>query len=91
MKIEFLEEKKNEIEFKMVGERHSFANLLKAQLLKDPEVTFVAYKLTHPLASDAVFYVRTEGKEAKKAVAEACKEISVSLKEFGQAAKKALK
>lgn len=91
MKIEFLEEKKNELEFKMIGERHSFPNLLKSQLLKDPEVVFVAYKLPHPLASDAVFYVRTEGKEAKKAVAEACKEIASELKEFGQAAKKAMK
>lgn len=91
MKIEFLEDKKNEIEFKMIGERHSFPNLLKAQLLKNPEVVFVAYKLSHPLAADATFLVRTEGKEAKKAVAEACKEIASDLKEFEQAAKKALK
>ncbi|MFA4907078.1 MAG: DNA-directed RNA polymerase subunit L [archaeon] len=91
MKIEFLVEKKNEIEFKMAGERHTFPALLKAQLLKDPEVVFLAYKMPHPLASETIFYVRTEGKDAKKAVAEACREIASTTKEFGQALKKALK
>lgn len=91
MKIEFLEDRKNEAEFRMVGERHTFPALLKSQLLKDPEVTFVAYKMPHPLASETVFYVKTEGKDAKKAIAEACREIASNVKEFGQALRKALK
>lgn len=90
LKLEFLENRKDEVEFKMIGERHSFPNLLKAYLLKNPDVEFVAYKLEHPFDNDSKFVVKTiNSKDAKKAIIEACKELKKELSEFAEKIKKA--
>ena len=92
MKIEFLVNRKEEVEFKMIGERHSFPSLLKTYLLQDPAVEFVAYKLEHPMDKDSKFVIRTStARDARKAVIEACKKMREELSEFAEEIRKAQK
>ena len=91
MEMEIKADKKDELEFVLKGERHTFTNLLRTSLLKDSKVKFAAYKLHHPFDKDAEFIVRTEGKPPKKALADALKKISTDLSDFEKAVKKALK
>ncbi len=91
MEIEVLSEKKNEVEFMIRGERHTFPGLLRDALLKDSAVEFAAYKLKHPFDKDSQFVVRTSGKTPKKALQDALKKIEAELDEFSENMKKALK
>ncbi|MEK6820770.1 MAG: DNA-directed RNA polymerase subunit L [archaeon] len=91
MEIEFIKKQANHVEFKLVGETHTFANLLKSHLVDNPAVSFVAYKLEHPMDSDALFVLKTEGKDAKKVLLEAAKRLEEDMKELQSALTKALK
>lgn len=88
MKLEVIKNHQNHLEFKIMGERHTFPNLLKTKLLKDPNVAFVAYKLEHPMDNDSLFVLKTKGKTAKKALTEACKDITDELEAFEKSFKK---
>ena len=89
MELEIKKSGQNELLFLIKGERHTFTNLLRETLLKDSSVTFAAYNLPHPLGSDAEFVVKTKGKTAKKALADALKSIGKELSEFEKAFKSA--
>ncbi len=91
MEIEFIKKAANHVEFKLVGETHTFANLLKSHLVDDPHVEFVAYKLEHPLDKDAMFILKTKGKTAKSVLVEASKRVQEDLKELQSALDKSLK
>lgn len=92
MELEVLKKEQNSLEFKILGERHSFPNLLRSRLLEDPEVIFAAYKLEHPFDKDSKFIVKTNGKKTpSKALAGACDEMNSELEAFQKAFKKALK
>lgn len=53
--------------FEIRGEGHAFCNALREALLQDPAVTFAAYRIDHPLTSNPLFIVRTDGSESPKA------------------------
>ncbi|MDP2666949.1 MAG: DNA-directed RNA polymerase subunit L [Candidatus Diapherotrites archaeon] len=91
MEIEFLKKQAHHVEFKLIGETHTFANLLKAHLVDDPNVEFVAYKLEHPLGQDSHFILRTKEKESKKVLLDAVKRLQEDLKELKESFTKALK
>ncbi len=91
MEIEFIKKQANMVEFKLIGETHTFANLLKSHLVDDPNVEFVAYKLEHPMDKDAVFILRTKGKPAKTVLLDAAKRVEEDVKELQGAFDKALK
>ncbi len=91
MKMKVLQDEKNVFEFRLEGERHTYAALLRQALLSDKDVTFAAYKLEHPQDNHCVFLVRTDGKTAKKALADAVKAIESELSDFHKAVKKGLK
>jgi len=91
MELEVLKSEKNFVEFVMKGERHTLPNLLKAKLMENPDVSFVAHTMRHPLESDSKFVLRTKSKPAIKALQEACDSIEEDLASFGKALKKALK
>ena len=82
MEIEIIESGKNEAEFLIKGERHSFPNLLRDTLSKDSSVEFVSYTLNHPLDKDAKFFVKTKKKTVKKALEDALSQIEKDLKDF---------
>ena len=89
MDIEVKKSTANELHFVMKGERHTFSNLLRETLLLDSSVTFAAYTLPHPLGPDCEFVVKTKGKTAKKALADATNQIEKKLAEFEKAIKAA--
>lgn len=91
MELEVLNSEKNFVEFVIKGERHTLPNLLKAKLLENSDVSFVAYSLKHPLESDSKFVLRTKSRPAVKALQEACDSIEEDLSGFAKALKKALK
>lgn len=87
MKIEILQNEKELLEFRLKGERHTFPNLLKYYLLKDPKVEFASYKLRHPQDSDSLFILKTKGKTPKAALTEAAKKIKEHASEFNKSLK----
>ncbi len=91
MEIQFLKKAANHVEFKLIGETHTFANLLKSHLVDDAHVEFVAYKLEHPMDKDAMFVLKTKGKPAKTVLMDAAKRVQEDVKELQSALDKALK
>lgn len=91
MEIQFLKKQANHIEFRILGETHTFANLLKSHLVNDDSVEFVAYKLEHPMDKDVLFVLKTKGKPAKTILLEAAKRVQEDVKELQSALDKALK
>jgi len=89
MELEVLNSSDNSAEFIIKGERHTFPNLLREALLEDEKVSFAAYSLNHPMDHDCRFIVKTEGKQAKKALSDALKRIDEKLDEFKKEIKKA--
>ena len=86
MKIEVVTNEKDNLEFFIEGERHTLPNMLKEKLANDASVEFCAYRLDHPLDKKARFIVK--GKNPKKAVEEAIKQIKTEISEFSKAFEK---
>lgn len=49
----------NAVVFTILKEDHTLANMLRAQLLKDPHVIFAGYKIPHPLEHKVILRVQT--------------------------------
>ncbi|EDV21726.1 DNA-directed RNA polymerase II subunit RPB11 [Trichoplax sp. H2] len=49
----------NACHFTIAKEDHTLGNIIRAQLLKDPQVIFAGYKVPHPLEYDVVIRVQT--------------------------------
>lgn len=91
MDLEVIRQEKNVLEFVIKGERHTFAAMLKSILLENPEVTFAAYTLKHPMDAEGQFLIKTKSKDAKKVLLEAAAALDEYLGEFEKATKKAFK
>ena len=76
MELNILKSSKEEIEFEI--DSLTIAEVLRVYLNKDSSVTFVAWKRKHP-TEKPIFLVKTKGKTAKKAVADAVSLISKNL------------
>lgn len=68
MEIKVLSDSKNEIEFEI--ESLTIAEILRVYLNKDSAVEFAAWKRKHP-TEKPILKVKTKGKTAKKAIADA--------------------
>lgn len=82
MEVEILNGKKRFLEFKIVGERHTFPQLLKHHLLNLSDVDFASYKLSHPSDKESIFVIKTDNKWAKTALKKANKKIRKETREF---------
>ena len=51
----------NAVVFTISKEDHTLANMLRSQLLKDPQVIFAGYKIPHPLENKVILRVQTAG------------------------------
>ncbi|TKX20330.1 DNA-directed RNA polymerase II subunit RPB11 [Elsinoe australis] len=66
-------------------EDHTLANLLRARLVKFPNVVFAAYKVPHPLFATFELRVQTDGSiSPKDAVVQACADIVQDLQKLDQ-------
>jgi len=60
MEVKVLKKTKNELRIEIVGEDHTFCNLLQNVLLEDKNVEIAGYDQPHPLIRSSVVYVRTK-------------------------------
>ena len=81
MEMKILSESKDELELET--DSVTIAEILRVYLNKDSGVTFAAWRKAHP-TKDPVLLVKTKGKTAKKAVADAVREIEKELKKGGE-------
>ena len=80
MKINVLNRSNNELRIELVGESHSFCNVIQSVLIKDDSIEYVGYNISHPLVSQPVMYIRTNGqKPPEDALIEAAKTVEKEL------------
>ena len=95
MELKILKRTPDEMRVEIVGEGHTFCNLLEKALLEDPTVEVGGYSLEHPLVSNPVIHVRMKEKRKPEkrpetAVKEAAEKIRHRNKEFRISFEKAL-
>ena len=88
MEFKVLEESKTKLVFQLIGETHTFCNLLKDTLQNVKGVEIATYKIDHPLVGVPQFLVETKGIEPKKALQTALKDIKKNVNEFKKEAAK---
>jgi DNA-directed RNA polymerase subunit L len=82
MKVRILERGERSLKIEIVGEGHTFCNLLRDFLLRNTDVEFAAYRIDHPLVSNPVFYVRTKNKRPEEALKKAAEDMVATLEDF---------
>jgi DNA-directed RNA polymerase subunit L len=60
MEVKVLSKTKSELRFEIVGEDHTFCNLLQNVLLDDKNVEIAGYDQPHPLIRSSIVYLRTK-------------------------------
>ncbi len=92
MKIKILSKSKSGIKIEIEGAGYSICNLLQKELLEDPNVDLAGYDVPHPLASNAILYVRMNGtSKPELALKKAIKNALKLNKEFTNSLEKSLK
>jgi DNA-directed RNA polymerase subunit L len=92
MKTKTLKKNVNELKIEVEGVGHTLCNILQKRLLEDEHVESAGYDVPHPLASNAVIYVRTKGKaKPEQILLDAVEKIRETNKEFSKELQKALK
>ena len=92
MKVKVLSKSKNELKIELEGADHTLCNLLQKKLLEDENVDLAGYDVPHPLASNAIIYVRMKGaSRPKAALIKAAKKALKLNKEFRISLEKSLK
>jgi DNA-directed RNA polymerase subunit L len=85
MEVRVLKKTKNELRIEIVGEDHTFCNLLQNVLLEDKNVEIAGYDQPHPLIRSSVVYVRTKRDASpEKSVLSALQNIRALDKEFSE-------
>ncbi len=90
MEPKIIENSRYEIKFEVVGEGHSFCNLLRKTLLEEPAVEFAGYSIDHPLLSNPVFTLRTKRRQANVVLREALEKMLARTEEFRKKFKQAV-
>ena len=91
MQLKILKRTPEELRIEVVGEGHTFCNLLESTLLENEGVEFAGYDIAHPLISNPVVFIRTKnGKEPEEALKEAVEKILQRGRELSEAFNKAL-
>jgi DNA-directed RNA polymerase subunit L len=60
MEVKVLKEEKNEMVFEIIGEDHTFCNVLRHTLSTHKDVLFASYRIEHPLLSNPKMYIKTK-------------------------------
>jgi len=92
MEVKVLKRTKNELRMEIVGEDHTFCNLLQNVLLEDKNVEIAGYDQPHPLIRSSIVYVRTKRDSSpEKTVLSALQNIMALDKEFSERFEKAVR
>jgi len=89
MKLNLLESEKNKLRFEVIGEGHTFCNVLRKELWNDKEVEVAGYHIEHDMVSEPLFIVESKG-NAKNALIDASERLLKRNKEFLDKVKKSL-
>lgn len=73
MEVNYLKDEKNEAEIQL--DNLTIAEILRAYLVKDENVSFAAWKREHPMKKEVTLKIKTKGKTVKKAVSDAISQI----------------
>ncbi len=60
MEIRVIEESDSVLEFEVAGEDHTFCNLLREALSRDPRVEVASYRIDHPLVAKPVVFLQVK-------------------------------
>ncbi len=85
MEVKVLSRSKNDLRLEIVGEDHTFCNLLQSILLEDRNVEIAGYDQPHPLIRSSIVYLRTKRDASpEKALLSALTGIQELNKEFNE-------
>jgi DNA-directed RNA polymerase subunit L len=85
MEVKVLSKSKNELRIEVVGEDHTFCNLLQNVLLQDKNVELAGYDQPHPLIRTSIVYLRTKRETSpEKTLLNALVNIQELNKEFNE-------
>lgn len=71
MEINILEKSKNKLSFEIVGEDHTFCNILRKELWNDSSLKSAGYSMETGLQNIPKFTLETAGKTPQKALTDA--------------------
>lgn len=91
MELKILKNEMNELKLEIVGETHTFCNLLQNLLLEDESVEMAGYTIPHPLTASPILYIRTKKEKPITALKRAVKKIKKINEDFASAYERALK
>ena len=75
MEIEVLEYTGKRLKLKLIGEDHTFANLLRKELWNDKDIKIAGYNVEHSLTPAPTFLIETNSKDAKNVLEDAIKRL----------------
>jgi DNA-directed RNA polymerase subunit L len=91
MEVKVLTKNRNELKIELVGEDHTFCNLLQNALLEDKNVEIAGYDQPHPLIRSSIVYLRTKREASpEKVLLNALASIQELNKEFNEKFSKAV-
>ena len=90
MKPRTIEHTKYELKVEIVGEGHSFPNLLRKTLLEEPSVEFAGYSIEHPLLASPILTLRTKKRQSNVVLREALEKMLARTEEFRKKFKQAV-
>lgn len=91
MEVKVLSKSKNELRLEIVGEDHTFCNLLQNVLLEDKNIEIAGYDQPHPLIRTSIVFLRTKREASpEKALLNALAGIQELNKEFNDKFAKAV-
>jgi len=92
MELELVEKGDDSILFKIIGEDHTFCNMLRAELAKDENVVSAVYTIEHPLTEPPKFYLKVKkDRSPERILADAAKRLAEQLEELRKQLQKELK
>jgi len=91
MEVKVVSKSKNELRLEIVGEDHTFCNLLQNVLLEDKNVELAGYDQPHPLIRSSIIYLKTKREASpEKTLLTALGSVQELNKEFDEKFTKAL-
>ena len=92
MELNIIEDKKNKMVFEITGEEHTFCNAITKEMWNVNGVKVAAYTIDHPLVGVPRIMIETDSSvEPKKALKQACANLSKKNAELAEKLKKAIK
>ncbi|MBC7218643.1 MAG: DNA-directed RNA polymerase subunit L [Hadesarchaea archaeon] len=92
MELELVEKGEDSILIKIIGEDHTFCNMLRAELLKDDDVVSAVYMIEHSLTEPPKFYLKVKrDKSPEKVLMGAAERLVEQLEDLKKQLQKELK